>query len=143
VHRGLCVFFIPIGLAICAVQQPGPWDAPPAAKKMKNPVSLTGEKLGATAKLYGEKCASCHGEKGASNGPAAKALSQEPANFTDSKVMERIKDGELFWKIGQGRPPMPGYAAQLSDTDRWLLVRYVRYLTGRSQYRYLGVKRGR
>jgi mono/diheme cytochrome c family protein len=142
-HKVLCLLVIPIELAICSAQQPTVWDVPAAAKKMKNPVSFTGEKLSAIAKLYDEKCASCHGDKGASNGPAAKALSKEPANFTDSKAMERTKEGELFWKIGKGRAPMPGYEAELSETDRWQLVRYVRYLTGRSQYRYLGVKRAR
>jgi mono/diheme cytochrome c family protein len=110
---------------------------------MKNPVSLTGEKLEAIAKVYQERCASCHGEKGASNGPAAMALPADPANFTDSKVMAKTTDGELFWKIGKGRAPMPGFEADLSETSRWQLVRYIRYLTGRSQYRYLGVKRAR
>jgi len=65
-------------------------------KEDEKPVSLTGEKLSAIAKLYDEKCASCHGDQGASNGPAAKALSKEPANFTDSKAMERTKDGALL-----------------------------------------------
>jgi hypothetical protein len=38
---------------------------------------------------------------------------------------------------------MPGVEAEPFQTDRWLLVRYVRYLAERSQYRYLGVPRGR
>jgi mono/diheme cytochrome c family protein len=130
-------------LAICPAQQPAAWQAPPAARKMKNPVSLTGEQMGAIAKLYQERCAACHGEKGASDGPAAMALPADPTNFTDSKVMAKTTDGELFWKIGKGRAPMPGFDADLPETSRWQLVRYIRQLSGRSQYRYLGVKRAR
>jgi len=57
-HKVLCLLVIPIELAICSAQQPTVWDVPAAAKKMKNPVSFTGEKLSAIAKLYDEKCAS-------------------------------------------------------------------------------------
>jgi mono/diheme cytochrome c family protein len=111
--------------------------------KMKNPVAFTGEKLDAVAKVFDEKCVVCHGEKGASNGPEASSLPKEPANFTNIKVMAKAKDGELFWKISKGRSPMPGYEAELSETERWQLVNYVRVLTRRSQYRYLGVRRNR
>ena len=79
--------------------------------------------------------------KGNSNGPGAASLSKEPADFTNVKTMQKIKDGELFWKISTGRAPMPSYATELSETDRWQMVNYVRYLTQRSEYRYLGVRR--
>jgi mono/diheme cytochrome c family protein len=131
----LPIFTILVSLKVGAAQQPTVWDAPPAAKKMKNRVSLTGEKVEAVAKLYDRKCAACHGAKGASNGPAAASLAEAPANFTNAKAMAKVKDGELFWKITTGRSPMPGYGAELPETDRWQLVNYVRDLTRRSEYR--------
>jgi mono/diheme cytochrome c family protein len=134
---------IPLALTISTAQQPTVWAVPPEAKKLKNPASLTGEQVAGLAELYNEKCVACHGVKGASNGPAAATLSKAPANFTNSKAMGKAKDGELFWKISKGRSPMPGYEAELSETARWQLVNYVRYLTRRSEYGYLGVTRSR
>jgi hypothetical protein len=61
---------------------------PGSAKKLKNPVPFTGEKLDAAAKLYDLNCVACHGEL--------------------VKMMAKIKDGELFWKITKGRSPMVG-----------------------------------
>ncbi len=140
-YRTLPLLFLPVALTICLAQQSAVWDAPPEARKLKNKVSLTGEKMDAVGKLYVEKCVACHGLKGNSAGPEAGTLAKEPADFTDVKMMSKIKDGELFWKISTGHPPMPGYGTELSETDRWQLVNYVRYLTERSQYRYLGVRR--
>lgn len=140
-HRNLPWLIIPIALTICLAQQPGAWDAPPEAKKLKNKVSLTGEKMDAVGKLYNEKCASCHGVKGNSNGPDSASLTKEPADFTNVKVMRKLKDGELFWKISTGHSPMPAYGTEMPETDRWQLVNYVRYLSERSQYRYLGYRR--
>ena len=40
-------------------------------------------------------------------------------------------DGELFWKISEGKTPMPGFGKEFSETDRWLLVNYIRTLAPR------------
>ena len=37
-----------------------------------------------------------------------------------------MTDGEIFWKISEGRAPMPGFKKQLSEEDRWQLVHYLR-----------------
>ena len=142
-YRVLFLLIIPIGMMDCIAQQATMGDIPPAAKKMKNRASLTGEKMGAVAELYREKCVTCHGRTGASDGPLASRLSTEPANFTNARMMDRWKDGALFWVITKGRSPMPAYQVEVSEIDRWQLVKYVRYLTWRSQYRYLGVRQTR
>ena len=141
-HRGL-LFIVPFALVVGLAQQSASWNAPPEAKKLKNRVSLTGEKMDAIRKLYVEKCVACHGITGNSNGPAVKTLPlpKEPADFTNAKVMNKTKDGELFWKISTGRASMPAFEKELSETDRWQMVNYVRYLSERAQYRYLGVRR--
>jgi len=128
---------VPFALLLCLARQTT-WDAPPEARKLKNKVSLTGEKIDGIARIYREKCVACHGESGKSNGSPSTTLSTEPADLTNAKVMNKIKDGELFWKISKGRAPMPGFEAELSETDRWQMVNYVRYLTKVSEYRYLG-----
>jgi mono/diheme cytochrome c family protein len=41
-------------------------------------------------------------------------------------MMEEMTDGEIFWKIGEGRRPMPSFKKRLTDDQRWQLVNYVR-----------------
>ena len=98
--------------------------------------------MSASAPIYEQNCLRCHGVTGAANGPDAQVLPKAPADFTDIKILKKATDGEFFWKITNGRDPMPSYA-QLPDKQRWQLVNYVRDLARRSQYRYLGVKHPR
>jgi len=37
-----------------------------------------------------------------------------------------MTDGELFWKISEGRRPMPEFKKRLTEEQRWQLVNYVR-----------------
>ena len=37
-------------------------------------------------------------------------------------------DGEIFWKITMGKPPMSSYDELLTEDQRWQLVNYVRQL---------------
>jgi mono/diheme cytochrome c family protein len=106
-----------------------PWDAPESAKQVQNPVKPTKEGLAEAAKLFRENCMTCHGELGAGDGAAAESLMRHPANFTDEKMMSQRTDGELFWKMTKGRGPMPSWEDQLSETQRWELVNYLRTLT--------------
>jgi len=110
-------------------QRNAPWEAPEAAKQVKNPVKVTKEGLAAAAKLFRMDCMTCHGETGAGDGPAAESLIRRPADFTDEKMMSEATDGELFWKMTKGRTPMPSWEDQLSETERWELVNYLRKLT--------------
>jgi len=115
-----------------------PWRAPDDAKKAKNPVLLTSRGLMTASELYEQKCVICHGETGGGDGPAARVLTQKPADFTDDKRMSKVTDGELYWKISTGRGDMPSWAAGLSDAERWQMVSYLRVLTTYGLYRYLG-----
>ena len=100
----------------------GPWEAPAAEKGKKSPGGNTasGKKLAET------NCASCHGASGKGDGPAAAALNPKPADWTSAKVQAE-SEGELFWKISNGRGPMPPWK-HLSEKDRWDLVSYVKSL---------------
>jgi len=124
------LLLIPLGFAGAAQNETNPpWNAPEAARQVKNPVKPTKEGLAVSAKLFRENCMTCHGESGAGDGPVADSLMRHPANFTDEKMMSEATDGELFWKITTGRGPMPSWQDQLSETERWQLVNYLRMLT--------------
>jgi mono/diheme cytochrome c family protein len=100
----------------------GPWEAPAAEKAKKSPggTVANGKKLAET------NCVSCHGASGKGDGPAAAALNPKPADWTSPKVQGE-SDGSLFWKISNGRGPMPPWK-HLPDKDRWDLVAYVKSL---------------
>lgn len=83
------------------------------------------------AALYTENCASCHGEQGFGDGPAAAELDPPPINFHD---VERYRQRTLYGlhsTITQGvaGTAMPAYE-QLSDDDRWALAFYVGAMAG-------------
>lgn len=126
---GVCVFTVG---RIAAQEQtqtvPPPWVAPDDAKKVKNPMPSTPENLAAGEQLFSDNCVLCHGEKGAGDGPGAKTIKVKPANFTDPKVQASDTDGALFWKMGNGRGPMPAWKDILTDEERWKLVNYIRKL---------------
>jgi mono/diheme cytochrome c family protein len=107
-------------------QQP-PWVAPKAAADFKNPLSGDNSKLAETKALYITNCGPCHGEKGKGDGPAAPGLNPKPADHT-SAVVQSETDGAIFWKLSEGRTPMPGYKKIFSDQQRWEMVNYIRTL---------------
>jgi mono/diheme cytochrome c family protein len=107
---------------------PPPWIAPDDAKKVKNPVPPTQETLAAAQQTFSDNCVLCHGEKGLGDGPGAKTIKVKPANFTDPKLQASETDGSLFWKMSNGRGPMPAWKDELTDQERWQLVNYIRKL---------------
>jgi mono/diheme cytochrome c family protein len=124
-----------VALAVAAVlgcgaaalaQAPAPWVAPASEKSKKNPLPSDKKVVEQGAKLAQVNCVSCHGAKGKGDGAAAAALNPKPADWTSKKVQEET-DGELFWKISNGRGPMPPWK-HLPEKDRWALIRYIRSL---------------
>jgi mono/diheme cytochrome c family protein len=81
-------------------------------------------------KLYVGNCMTCHGPSGKGDGPGAAALEKKPADLT-ARVKAGATDGELFWKISEGRSPMISWKGVLSETQRWELVNYIKSLAGK------------
>src|SRR5688500_15011176 len=110
------------GVSVAAWAQ-GEWVAPPAEKAKKNPV----KGIGNAKKSAETNCSSCHGTSGKGDGAAAAALPPpKPADWTSAKVQKET-DGELFWKISNGRGAMPPWK-HLPENERWELVNYIRSL---------------
>jgi mono/diheme cytochrome c family protein len=101
----------------------GEWKAPAEAKTVKNPVKGVGN----AKKNIETNCVTCHGPGGKGDGPAAAALPPpKPADWTSAKVAAET-DGEIFWKISNGRGAMPPWK-HLPEKDRWEIVNYLRTL---------------
>lgn len=109
-----------------AAAQTGPWTAPDAAKAMKNPLPKDKKVVEQGGKVAATNCAPCHGKGGKGDGPAAVALSPKPADWT-SGAGQAESDGQLFWKISNGRGPMPPWK-HLPESERWAVIQFIRSL---------------
>jgi len=98
------------------------WKAPADAKTLKNPV----QGIGDAKNLIAMNCAACHGSSGRGDGVAAAALQPKPMDWSSAAVQSDT-DGQLFWKITNGRGSMPAWR-QLPETQRWQIVNYIRTL---------------
>ena len=107
------------------------WKAPPTAVHRPNPVAATPGAIAAGQKLYAGNCMTCHGPAGKGDGPGAAALEKKPADLGSRIRSTGESDGELFWKISEGRAPMVSWKGSLTETQRWELVNYIRTFGGK------------
>ena len=108
------------------------WTAPSRAAKKKNPVPTDDKSVAAGKVMYAQECLPCHGETGKGDGPSAHDLETKPGDLSSPKLWEQ-SDGGLFWKLTEGRKPMPTYAQRFTDDERWSIVNYVRTLAPKPQ----------
>lgn len=100
------------------------WMAPPEAARTSNPIPAKPESIQRGREIYKRNCVSCHGAKGEGNGPAANALPTPPADL--AKMAPQHSDGDLAWKIAEGRAPMPAWEGVLSEHEIWHVVNYLK-----------------
>jgi mono/diheme cytochrome c family protein len=120
----IALLFLGINSSVAQIN----WAVPEYSKGLKNP--FTGN-TAATAEgkvIYEQMCVLCHGIKGLGNGEAGLSLEKKPANFLALSDIENETDGEIFWKITAGKPPMSSYDELLTEDQRWKLVNYIRKL---------------
>lgn len=95
-----------------------------------SPSGFTASAIAHGADLFKANCVSCHGDQGRGDGPKAKSLAVPPADLTAEHLWEHA-DGELFWWLSHGMEGpdgelvMPGFAAKLSEGDRWDLIDFI------------------
>lgn len=118
------VLLIPAGFAFS--HSSSGWNVPDEAKAIKNPVPATAESSERGKQIYTVRCVVCHGEKGDGKGTLSANLAVKPANFTDKEMMASMTDGEIFWKITNGRGAMPSWKETLKDNERWDIVNLIR-----------------
>ena len=80
--------------------------------------------------LFGQYCATCHGNSGKGDGVASKGLNPPPRNFVKDKFKFGKDDASLFKTLAKGSPgtAMPGWAASLNNKQRWQVVAFIKTL---------------
>ena len=104
------------------------WVVPEYSKGLKNPFAGNNKATAEGKVIYEQMCVLCHGLTGKGNGEAALSMERKPANFLALKNIQNETDGEIFWKITAGKPPMSSYDELLTEDQRWQLVNYIREL---------------
>lgn len=88
------------------------------------------EVIEAGAKLYAEKCASCHGKQGLGDGDAPRSLLPSPALLAYMIQRPIAVDEYLLWSIAEGgaqfQTEMPAFKGVLAREDIWKIIAYMR-----------------
>lgn len=106
------------------------WKVPEADAKIKSTVKADDATIAAGKDIWAQQCKSCHGAKGLGDGAKAEKIEISCGDFS-SKDVQSLSDGALYWKITEGRKPMPSFKEKLSDTERWQVVAFMRTLAAK------------
>jgi mono/diheme cytochrome c family protein len=91
------------------------------------PVQATANSLQRGEILYSINCAVCHGADGTGDGTLSGFFTPPPADLTGKDVQELL-DADIFLTVTQGLGDMLKLAENLSPSQRWDVVNYVRSL---------------
>jgi mono/diheme cytochrome c family protein len=78
-------------------------------------------------KAFMNRCAVCHGPLADGRGSLSAAYGGKPANL-QAQTYRDYPDGRIYQVIVQGKDAMPAQGADLTETERWAVVHYLRAL---------------
>lgn len=111
-----------------------PAEAPAAEPAAATPAEPATADAAQGEQLYATYCGSCHGARGAGDGPVAAGLDPKPAKHTDGAYMNALSNEHLFKVIQKGGPAvgkspmMAPWGGTLSDAQIWDVIAFVRSL---------------
>ena len=98
--------------------------APREEAALPNPVAMERRTLESGEATYRQHCAVCHGERVEGLSAAETGLSSDTPDL--KKRLLSHTDGDFFWKIKNGRGEMPSFQDDLSDTQIWEVIHFIR-----------------
>lgn len=106
------------------------WTIPATAATEKNPLPVNAATLAGGKKLFAAKCEHCHGAAGKGDGPDADAKYAADMDLTNPARAARNSDGQVFYKIWNGRlnPKMPAFSEEMTREQAWAIVAYAQSL---------------
>ena len=114
--------FAPLGA------QSGDWQIPADARELRSPMAqpLPPDAVKKGKDLFGKNCQKCHGADGTGHGPYSDPA--HPAANLTSLSLEDNPDGVVFYKVWNGKKPMPAFKSLLTKDEVWAVVEYIRTL---------------
>ncbi|MEO5999406.1 MAG: cytochrome c [Chitinophagaceae bacterium] len=102
-----------------------------ASRQVVNPLpALDSSQLKEAERMYLINCGICHGAALDGNGPLYNGgngpYSAAPKNLVGDAVVSVMPEGQLFYSVTYGKGQMGSYASQLSTSQRWRIVHYVK-----------------
>lgn len=97
-----------------------------AATLLINPTDSSSVVLNQGKALYQQFCQHCHGEKGMGDGKVGKVY-KGVTSYTSASVVDK-PGGHIYHVITNGKGRMGAHGSQISELDRWKIVRYVQVL---------------
>ncbi len=119
------IICLAIAAAVSAAQNA--WTIPGDAADAKNPLPPSEAALKRGKSVFASRCQQCHGADGSGNGPAADP-NHPAADLTDPSIVSLNPEGVLFYKIWNGKKPMPAFKSALTKDEVWAVVGYVESL---------------
>jgi mono/diheme cytochrome c family protein len=101
------------------------------ATKLKSAVPYSKKSIAAGMSQFRRNCTACHGQDGKSQVDVV----SDATDLTVPKYWKSgITEGEIYRSIHDGAgETMPAFKTQMSDTDTWHLVNYIRSLWPESE----------
>ncbi len=101
-----------------------------ASKQVTNPLTPDSVQLKEAERLYLVYCGVCHGAKLDGNGPLYNdgkgAFPAAPANLAGVAKYQTMPEGQMFYSVTYGKNLMGSYASQLTRTQRWMVIAYIK-----------------
>jgi hypothetical protein len=98
------------------------WTVPADRKDRLSPFQFNDSIRKAGLKIYSQICITCHGSPGMGN---FQPLTPPPGDPATTKIQHN-SDGEIFYKVSEGRGPMPSFKNSLAARDIWNVIAYLR-----------------
>jgi mono/diheme cytochrome c family protein len=95
---GILVAWAGMALACSQAEQkgePAPVAPAPTAAAPAPPPAPAADAIAEAAKIFNERCVTCHGASGAGDGPASAGLTPPPRNFQDPAWQQSVTDAHI------------------------------------------------
>jgi S-disulfanyl-L-cysteine oxidoreductase SoxD len=97
------------------------------AMHLPNPNEATAESIGRGRKFFQIFCTPCHGRSGTGDGLVGEKFMIRPFDLTAENEQKTMPEGYIYGKVTYGDAVMPPYGNDLSPSEIWDVVNYVRH----------------